>query len=81
MATKKTATAEESVAAEIAAETVVSKKENKAAEKFKVAEIMEAHKKFGYAPELIAVALDGCTELTIEEASTKIEAFAKKGVK
>ena len=81
MATKKTAAAEKSVAAEVATEAVISEKENTTAEKFKVAEIMEAHKKFGYAPELIAVALDGCTELTIEEASTKIEAFAKKGVK
>lgn len=49
-------------------------------EKFKVGEIIEAHERFGYEPELISVALEGCTELTLAEAKVKIEAFAKKPV-
>jgi hypothetical protein len=80
MATKKL-DAVDLAGSEISAESTVSKKETIKEEMFKVSEIVGAHKKFGYAPELISVALNGCTELTIKEALSKIEAFAKKGVK
>lgn len=56
----------------------VSEKEIIIEEKFKVSEFIEAHEKLGYPATLIAVALDGCTELTKAEALAKISAFAKR---